>query len=61
VLGAEPLRDQCAGAENSRLLLMVEGRDIQVLGAFAEGAAPAWRPSLPEIEAIAMDMSTSYI
>ena len=46
--------------ENSRLLLMVEGRGVQALGAFAEalrlhGGDPS------QIEAIAMDMSTSYI
>jgi transposase len=47
-------------AENSRLLLMVEGRGVQALGAFAEalrrhGGDPS------QIEAIAMDMSTSYM
>jgi transposase len=46
--------------ENSRLLLMVEGRGVQAVGAFAEalrrhGGDPS------QIEAIAMDMSTSYI
>ena len=46
--------------ENSRLLLMVEGRGVQALGAFAEalrlhGGDPS------QIEAIAMDMSTSYM
>jgi transposase len=46
--------------ENSRLLLMVEGRGVQALGAFAEalrlhGGDPS------QIEAIAMDMSSSYI
>jgi transposase len=46
--------------ESSRLLLMVEGRGVQALGAFAEalrlhGGDPS------QIEAIAMDMSSSYI
>jgi transposase len=46
--------------ENSRLLLMVEGPGVQAVGAFAEalrrhGGDPS------QIEAIAMDMSTSYI
>ena len=31
-----PRRDQCAGRENSRLLLMVEGRGVTGPGAFAE-------------------------
>src|SRR3984957_1988936 len=47
-------------AENSRLLLMVEGRGVQALGAFAQalrmhGGDPS------QIGAIAMDMSTSYM
>jgi len=47
-------------AANSRLLLMVEGRGVQSIGAFAEalrlhGGDPS------QIEAIAMDMSTSYV
>src|SRR6202023_1767154 len=47
-------------AANSRLLLMVEGRGGQSIGAFAEalrlhGGDPS------QIEAIAMEMSTSYI
>jgi transposase len=46
--------------ENSRLLLMVEGRGVQALGAFAE-ALPLHGGDPSQIEAIAMDMSTSYI
>jgi transposase len=47
-------------AANSRLLLMVEGRGVQSIGAFAQalrlhGGDPS------QIEAIAMDMSTSYM
>ena len=48
------------GDENSRLLLMVEGRGVQAIGAFAEALRQhCGDPS--QIEAIAMDMSTSYI
>jgi transposase len=46
--------------ENSRLLLMVEGRGVQAVGAFAEALRKhGGDPS--QIQAIAMDMSTSYI
>jgi transposase len=47
-------------AENSRLPLMVEGRGVQALGVFAEALRlHGGQPS--QIEAIAMDMSTSYM
>jgi transposase len=47
-------------AQNSRLRLMVEGRGVQALGAFAEALRlHGGQPS--QIEAIAMDMSTSYM
>ena len=46
--------------ENSRLLLMIEGRGVQAIGAFAE-ALPLHGGDPSQIEAIAMDMSTSYI
>jgi transposase len=47
-------------AENSRLLLMVEGRGVQAVGAFAQ-ALPLHGGQPSQIEAIAMDMSTSYM
>src|SRR6202035_3190015 len=46
--------------ENSRLLLMVEGRGVQAMGAFAE-ALPLHGGQPSQIEAIAMDMSTTYM
>jgi transposase len=46
--------------ENSRLLLMVEGRGVQAVGAFAE-ALRRHDGDPSQIEAITMDMSTSYI
>src|SRR5208283_1585840 len=47
-------------AENSRLLLMVEGRSAEALRAFAKALAEhGGDPS--QIEAIAMDMSPAYI
>ena len=47
-------------AENSSLLLMVEGRSAEALGAFAKALGEhGGEPS--QIEAIAMDMSPAYI
>ena len=47
-------------AENSRLLLMVEGRSAEALGAFAKALGEhGGDPS--QIEAIAMDMSPAYV
>src|SRR6516164_4059240 len=47
-------------AENSSLLLMVEGRSAEALGAFAKALCePGGDPS--QIEAIAMDMSPAYV
>jgi transposase len=47
-------------AENSSLLLMVEGRSAEALGAFATALAEhGGDPS--QIEAIAMDMSPAYV
>ena len=47
-------------AENSSLLLMVEGRSAEALGAFAKALAEhGGDPS--QIEAIAMDMSPAYV
>jgi hypothetical protein len=47
-------------AENSRLLLMVEGRSSEALGAFAKALVEhGGDPS--QIEAIAMDMSPAYV
>jgi transposase len=46
--------------ENSRLLLMVEGRSAEALGAFANALREhGGEPS--QIEAIAMDMSPAYV
>jgi transposase len=47
-------------AENSRLLLTVEGRGVQALGVFAE-ALRRHRGDPFQIDAIAMDKSTSYM
>ena len=47
-------------AENSRLLLMVEGRSSEALGAFAKALREhGGDPS--QIKAIAMDMSPAYV
>jgi transposase len=47
-------------AENSSLLLMVEGRSAEALGAFAKALGEhGGEPS--QIEAIAMDMSPAYV
>jgi transposase len=47
-------------AENSSLLLMVEGRRAEALGAFAKALCEhGGDPS--QIEAIAMDMSPAYV
>jgi transposase len=43
-------------AENSRLLLMVEGRSAEALGAFAKALREHGEDAC-QIEAIAMDMS----
>ena len=47
-------------AENSRLLLMVEGRGAEALGAFAK-ALVEHGGDASRIEAIAMDMSPAYV
>ncbi len=47
-------------AENSRLLLMVEGRGADALGAFAK-ALVEHGGDASQIEAIAMDMSPAYV
>src|SRR6201987_1302314 len=49
----------CLGAENSSLLLMVEGRSAEALGAFAKALREHGGDS-SQIEAIAMDMSPAY-
>ena len=50
----------CLGAKNSSLLLMVEGRSAEALGAFAKALCEhGGDPS--QIEAIAMDMSPAYV
>ena len=47
-------------AENSRLLLMIEGRSSEALGAFAKALREhGGDPS--QIKAIAMDMSPAYV
>jgi transposase InsO family protein len=47
-------------AENSSLLLMIEGRSAEALGAFAK-ALVEHRGEPSQIEAIAMDMSRAYV
>src|ERR1700757_1117506 len=47
-------------AENSSLLLMVEGRSAEALGAFAKALGEQGGDS-SQIEAIAMDMSPAYV
>jgi transposase len=47
-------------AENSRLLLMVEGRSAEAFGAFAKALAEHGGDS-SQIEAVAMDMSPAYV